>query len=660
MDDDVQSDFQYPFPLLIVAGKGGVGKTVLTAAIGTETANDGHSTLLVELGGQSQLLPLISEGETTESELGPPNEEGIFTIRENLSWMSISPDRLLAGWLSGRSMGLIADRLERSGALSVIATSVPGIKDVLLVGYLRRLVDLGTFDRIIVDGPASGRARELLRSPMMVAKVATEGPIYDQASRGHTLLTNADETALLLVTLPEETPVNETIETAFDAEDEPGIHLAGVVINRVFPRVGPPKSFDKHPFGESVRQRFESNAVQCERLQNELPVPQWTTPENPHGIQNPTHIAELIAGSFDLAEVDDDASADDDTDKPSNLDALDAALDAPIVVTVGTGGVGKTTLGAALAWREAAKGRSVALITIDPAKRLADALGLDELDDELREVEVPGSGTLRATMLDPGKTFERVIRAEAKDVDHANRILGSPLAGQLIDSLAGMTEYMAVERLWQLHNDPTIDLVVVDTPPSSDALAFLDAPTLLARLLDNRMYTMLVHGKRRSFVNRALSGVVGQLVSTVGGTVVRDAVDFFKSFEGVEEGFRLRGDEIHTVLRSDKASIIVVASPTGRSLGNARAFIEDLRDAGVEPSVTIANRCTAVVPRASRSKAATEIVEHLQLRRNAEIANLAEHGQHSELPLVSVNDLATPVTSLAGITELANQLNQAK
>ena len=259
----MQRDFQYPFPLLIVAGKGGVGKTVLTAAVGTETARAGHSTLLIELGGQKQLLTLVHDGPADISDLAEPDDEGIIKLGENMSWLGISPDRLLAGWLSGRSMGLIADRLERSGALSVIATSVPGIKDVLLIGYLRRLVDLGRFDRIIVDGPASGRARELLRAPMMVAQAASEGPIYDQASRGHELLTNAEQAALLLVTLPEETPVNETIETAFDAEDEPGIHLAGVVVNRVFPNVKPPAAFDKHPFGAAVKRRYDSNVEQC-------------------------------------------------------------------------------------------------------------------------------------------------------------------------------------------------------------------------------------------------------------------------------------------------------------------------------------------------------------------------------------------------------------
>ena len=145
-------------------------------------------------------------------------------------------------------------------------------------------------------------------------------------------------------------------------------------------------------------------------------------------------------------------------------ETLDECLTRDVVVTVGTGGVGKTTLGAALALRAANQGRSVALVTIDPAKRLADALGLDSLDDDLHEVAVMGEGRLRATMLDPGRTFERVVRTHADSPEHADRILGSPLAHQLTSSLSGMTEYMAVERLWELHEDPSVDLVVVDTP----------------------------------------------------------------------------------------------------------------------------------------------------------------------------------------------------
>ncbi len=589
------------------------------------------------------------------SKLPKPNDDGVVMVSENLGWESISADRLLAGWLSGRSMGLIADRLERSGALEVIATSIPGIQDVLMIGHLRQLVDSGRWDRIIVDGPASGRARELLRAPRMVAEATSEGPIFDQATQAHALLTNGDKAAILLVTIPEETPVNETIETAFDVEDDPGIRLAGVVVNRIFPHAEPPKSFDEHPLGPATRLRHDTNVAQLQRLAAELPVPLATTVENPHGVVTPTHILELLDGDLEPA-VDDGSSVEI---PESDATALDAALASEIIVTVGTGGVGKTTLSATIAYRAAQAGRSVALITIDPAKRLADALGLDTLDDELRPVALPkkaGAGTLRATMLDPGRTFERVVREEATDTDHADRILTSPLAVQLTDSLSGMTEYMAVERLSQLHNDPDIDLVVVDTPPSSDALAFLDAPNLLARLLDNRIYRLLVHGKRKGIVNRAIGGVVGQLISTVGGSVVNEAVEFFKSFEGIEERFRERGDAMYEILRSPSTNFLVVASPTGASLQNADDFVGQLREADVEPALTVTNRCTPAVPKAGRSKIASTIVDHLRTKRTSERMNIAAYAKTSTLPIVLVDDLPKPVTDITGVQALVKNL----
>ena len=642
------SDFHYPYPLLIIAGKGGVGKTVLTAAIGTASAQAGLSTLIVELDGQRQLLPLITD---VSEEVDNDPKQGPITISPSLSWESLNPDRLLAAWLSGHSMGLVADRLERSGALSVIATSVPGIRDVLLLGYLRAMLETGTWDRIVVDGPASGRARELLRAPHQVAEAATEGPIHDQGTRAHDLLTDHERTAAVLVTLAEETPVNETIETAFDIEDDPGIRLGGVIVNRIFPRKEPPASFDSHPLGAGIRARYESNIANIGRLEEELPVPRYETTEQPGGIRNPADIAVLLDPPID-------------TSPPRTVKAIerdggqiDALLERPVVVTVGTGGVGKTTISAALATRAAQIGKSVALITIDPAKRLVDALGLETLDDDLTPVPLGHGATLAATMLDPGRTFERVVRRHASDDAHAERILQSPLSSQLAESLSGMTEYMAVERLWELHNDASIDLVVVDTPPSSDALAFLDAPTLLARLLDNRMYQVLVHGNKRSIVDRAIGGLVSQLVSVVGGAVVRDAVEFFQSFAGIEDGFRERGGHIHDLLRSDDAGIALVASPTGSSLDNAEAFLGQLREADVTPQLTIINRCTPEVPSAGRAKGNIAIVDHLRRKRAAEHDNIEAYISASTIPVELVDDLPVPVTDLDSVVALAEQLS---
>ena len=268
--------------------------------------------------------------------LPEPDGDGVVMVLENLGWETLSPDRLLAGWLSGRSMGLIADRLEHSGALSVIASSVPGIKDVLLLGHLRSTVESGRWERIIVDGPASGRARELLRAPRQVAEAATEGPIFDQGTRANALLTDGKSTAVLLVTVPEETPVNETIETAFDIEDDPGVRLAGVAVNRVFPAVEPPKGFDGHPLGPMLLDRHKSNVEQIGRLKSELPVDQLITKEIPYGVVHPEHIEQLLGRSgladYSESEIIPIVPASDHA-------AIAAALECDVVVTVGTGGV---------------------------------------------------------------------------------------------------------------------------------------------------------------------------------------------------------------------------------------------------------------------------------------------------------------------------------
>lgn len=641
-----EDQLDYPFPLLIIVGKGGVGRSVVTATLGTVAASNGHSTLVVEVGGQQQLPGLLSDRPS-----GVPDESGIVEVGESLAWVSFSPERLLAAWLSGRSMGMIADRLESSGALSVIASAIPGIKDALVLGKLRSLVDAGNWDRIIVDGPATGRAREMLRAPLMLAHAAVEGPIASQAERAHALITDPDLSAVLLVTLADETPVSETIESAFALEDDPGVRLAGLIVNRVFPPVKPPRS--KHPAAPGLASQWSRVDSAIARLDQDLPLPRVMLPELPLGVTGPTGIAALAGQDGPSPTGEGPTIGQTFASESGQEGAIDELLGRDVVVTVGAGGVGKTSMGAAIATAAAMNGRNVALITIDPARRLADALGLDDLDDELRLVESFASGSLHAAMLDPRATFERVVRNHAPSPDQADAILGSPLSSHLADALSGMTEYMAVERLRELAGDRRFDLVVVDTPPSADALAFLDAPTLLARLLDNRIYRLLVHGGRRNVVGRALGGLVGQLVATVGGAVVRDAVAFFRNFTGMEEGFRDRAREIHELLRSPRTGVAVVVAPSSASLSGAHHFVAALRAAGVDPLLTIVNRITADPGDQVGSERMEVLLAHVRLRRRAELASLA--AVPTDIPLVTVDELPTGVSSLADVRMLAKR-----
>ncbi len=611
-----------------------MGKTVTTARLGRASAREGRSTLLVEVGGQRQLPHLLLDDATS---LPEADEQGLVTLEDNLGWISLSPERLLAEWLSGRSMGMIADKLESSGALSVIASSVPGIKDVLVLGRIRAVLEDGDWERVIVDGPASGRAREFLRSPRLLADAAAEGPVASQGERAHELLVDQERSAVLLVTLPEETPINETVETAYDLEDDPGIRLAGVVVNRAFPVDPVPKSLVGHPSHGLLTRAHADLQRALERLDDDLPIAREILAEKPAPLTDAT------------AEFGDTATEAE----------LHALFDRQVVVTVGTGGVGKTSVGAALALRASHLGRRVALVTIDPARRLADALGLDDLDDDLRPIETRGGADAWATMLDSRRTFDRVIRANAHSEEQAEAILASPLSNQLADSLAGMTEYMAVERVWELINDPDIDLVVVDTPPSSDALAFLEAPDAIARLLDNRIYRLLVHEGKRSLVERALGGLVNQLISIVGGAVIRDAQEFFRKFGGMEEGFRERSSAIKALLRGDDAAFVVVAAPSAVSLKNASDFTDQLRSTGVEPQFMIANRCTAHPGDPLGVDDADELLDRLRQRHHAEQAALIAHAATTDLPIRAVPELTEPVTSLDGVLDLAGRIDPA-
>lgn len=560
-------------------------------------------------------------------------------------------------------MGLIADRLESSGALEVISSSIPGIKDALVLGQLRSWVDAERWDRIVVDGPASGRAREMLRAPKLLSDAATDGPVASQGERAHELLVDTDRSAVLLVTLPEETPVNETIETAFAVEDDPGMALAGVVINRVFPNVEPPKR-RAHPAYPALLDRWNMLVTSRSRLDDELPIPRMEIVELPAGVNSKADVLALIGSPLPCSST----VADDDVEPSSYPQAsIESLMDNDVVVTVGTGGVGKTSVGAALAVHAATMGRRVALITIDPAKRLADALGLDHLDDDLRPIELGGrgrngGGSMSATMLDPQKTFARVVRANAPTPEQATVVLESPLSSQLAESLSGMTEYMAVERLWELTRHDDFDLVVVDTPPSSDALAFLDSPDLLARLLDNRIYKLLVHG-RKGVVNRALGKFVNQLISIVGGAVVRDAVAFFKGFDGMEEGFRSRGQDVFDLLRSDRAGFAVVVSPAERSVRSAALFVEQLRDESIEPALTIVNRCTPDVGKKTGNETFDAMLDHLRVRRIAEQRSIAGQsrligagGVAQAIPTRTLTELGAGITSLDDVRELAASL----
>ncbi|MEU5081848.1 MULTISPECIES: ArsA family ATPase [Streptomyces] len=264
---------------------------------------------------------------------------------------------------------------------------------------------------------------------------------------------------------------------------------------------------------------------------------------------------------------------------------VDPLLDDPrtrIVVCCGSGGVGKTTTAAALGLRAAERGRKVVVLTIDPAKRLAQSMGIDSLDNVPRRVKgTEGDGELHAMMLDMKRTFDEVVEAHA-DPARAAAILANPFYQSLSAGFAGTQEYMAMEKLGQLRARDEWDLIVVDTPPSRSALDFLDAPKRLGSFLDGRLIRLLTAPAKlggragMAFLNVGMSMMTGTLGKLLGGQLLKDVQTFVAAMDTTFGGFRTRADATYKLLQAPGTAFLVVAAPERDALREAAYFVERL------------------------------------------------------------------------------------
>ena len=298
--------------VVIVAGKGGVGKTTVGATMGLAAARRGMDVLLVELEGHSHLGALFGHElryEPTELSTG----EGSGRLRGR----RLTPDEALLDYLAGHGLQRLTRRLVRSGAIDVVTSAAPGIRDLLVLGKVRQLEQGGEAELIIVDAPAAGHAVTFLRSAAGMASSAGVGPIRDQAGEALSLLTDPARCQVVLVTLAEETPVSELVETAFSLEDEVGVALGPVVVNALWPALegleevsdaapqsGPAASAED-PLAAAARfyaARSASQREQLARLAAELPLPRIVLPQVFTDRLRPEDLDDL-ATVFD-AEVD--------------------------------------------------------------------------------------------------------------------------------------------------------------------------------------------------------------------------------------------------------------------------------------------------------------------------------------------------------------------
>jgi anion-transporting ArsA/GET3 family ATPase len=366
---------------------------------------------------------------------------------------------------------------------------------------------------------------------------------------------------------------------------------------------------------------------------------------------------------------------------------LDELLDSPatkVIVCCGSGGVGKTTTAAALAVRAAERGRRTVVLTIDPAKRLAEALGLTALSNEPKPVlGVSGEdakGELHAMMLDMRRTFDDMVYQHATP-ERAEKIITNPFYQSISSSFSGTQEYMAMENLGQLAATGEWDLIVVDTPPSRSALDFLDAPQRMANFLDAKMIRLLSAPARAG--GRGLRRMVGvgfglfaKAVGTIlGGQMLEDASAFVQAFDTVFGGFRERAAMTYELLRSPGTAFVVVAAPEPDALREAAYFVDRLAEEQMPLAGLVLNRVHPILadlPAGRSRELASQLDESgsaklaaAVLRLHADRVDRSEREQrllsrftnaHPQVAVTQVAAVPGDITDLDGIREIGARL----
>jgi anion-transporting ArsA/GET3 family ATPase len=263
-----------------------------------------------------------------------------------------------------------------------------------------------------------------------------------------------------------------------------------------------------------------------------------------------------------------------------------------VIVCCGSGGVGKTTVSAIFALEAARAGRRACVVTVDPARRLADSLGVQSLPNTPTEVDGDWPGHLHALMLDTKGTFDDLIHTYSRTPEQAEGILANRLYQNLVGALSGTQEYMAMEKLNELVESGAFDVVVVDTPPTRNALDLLDAPRRLTRFLENRLFRALLLPTRMSLraVGVATKALLRTISKVAGAEIVQDAVAFFQAFDGMEEGFRTRAGAVRELLADPSTAYVLITSARPDAVAEASFFAEKLTERDIAPAALIVNR----------------------------------------------------------------------
>ncbi|HJP64944.1 MAG TPA: ArsA-related P-loop ATPase [Actinomycetota bacterium] len=688
-------------PLLLVSGKGGTGKSTVAAAVAALAAGEGRRVLLAEVEGRGEIARTLEVPDPGMEER--PTPLGFSVLSIDSSAAAVEYLQLFSG------MERVTRAIAASGALEQMVGGAPGLRDLLICGKLYEIVRLRPqghprtrgrprYDLVIVDAPPTGQIVTFVSAPSAFAELFRGGRMRRQAESIAAFLRS--EARVLLTATPEEMAVAETLE-AIPALARARVTVGPIVANRCLPEVFPsgtraafrrlqPRDLrrtwaaagvsvspEEAGIAQARAEAIDARRMAQRRFVRNLSDAAPTLELLELGGLSGRSLIETLASAMDGSSPDEsaaDVGAMPPTPPPP-LTGLDAPLDgARVVVACGSGGVGKTTISAALAVRLAPRGGRAALLTIDPARRLATALRLPAVAGDRVDLPVGRRARLEVMQLDTQRTFDGLVERYGGTQERKDRILSNRFYRRIADTLAGTHEYMAMEKLYELAEEEEHDLIVIDTPPTRSALSFLDAPRRLTDFLGGRVLRWILRpslraGRLTLSVARLGAGAflrgAGRLL---GSETLGDTVEFLAAFEGMYGGFAERADRVMELLRSERCAFVVVAAPSRASMEEAGHFVNRLTESGMRPAAMVVNRWDAgpsltldgapaavatlergTVPQRAAAAvlaAAVRAAPKQRAEAGAVAGFLAEHG---DIPVVTVPELSGDVHDVAGL-----------
>ena len=331
-----------------------------------------------------------------------------------------------------------------------------------------------------------------------------------------------------------------------------------------------------------------------------------------------------------------------------------------IFLVGGPGGVGKTTLAASLAVSLAEAGHRTVVLTIDPARRLAQALGFDRFHSDLQKIPVAGKGELFASMLDVERYFDRVIEKFATSPEQKEKVLGNPLYRTMVDSLGGSHEYAAMERLLEFARDKSFDKVIVDTPPSDNARELFEAPQRLADFMDNSVLRWFQGGGKlyTQFFRTGTKLAMGALKLVFGSEFLDSLGGFLADLEGMQAGFRGRNLEVLEVLRSKDAAFLLVSVPSEARALDCQTFRQTLKEKEIPLASLLFNRMEPAAPDAKSSGDIQRLIEYQKAIHDQQEDWAEKMRQGFKGPVIAIPRVTGALHDVKSLSELGQRITQ--